>query len=251
VEKEASASLEGEGADNLMNVTYFLPSHCKNSVVVLLGAVLAGLWTPFLAHTTPPPIPPLDQVVRACEERHEMCTSIIGHNVPDEQIVKYLKIGCTARDMPACYVLGMHYLWNGNLNEAWFPLAKACFVNHNVACHELRDRDMPQPPVMSVRARYGPSWPSDFSPLDTPIVEHQREFEKCYNLRRGTKGLLRLRIRIEERRAKTEVLDSSLNNDLANCMVREIESITFPDVPSTSFERTFEYYSIYTTPLRH
>ena len=225
-------------------------SHQRHVLALAVLWVIGG--SP--AFSTPPILPPLGDVIEACEKRREMCAYALYYvasgKIAAKKAEKYATLGCNARDMVSCYTLGTHYLRRGDKKQAWYPLAKACFVNDGVACHDLRDNDLPLPPVMTFRPDYGPAWPSEFSALDAVFVERQREFRSCYEGRRRRDGFVEMRITIAARNPTVEILRSTMDQEFTECLTRRIKSLVFPKRESVSLQRTFQYFTIYTEGLR-
>jgi hypothetical protein len=196
-----------------------------------------------------PMVPPLDVVIRNCEARRQMCANVYSYLAEGEiaanKAEKLLARGCGARDMGSCEYLGAYYLSRSEKQKAWTPLAKACFVNRNTACHRLRDERLAVPPVMTVRPQYGPSWPSDFIAADAVLVERQAEFRTCYEAMRPQSGFVEMQISIKAGDPSAEILNSTLDHDFGKCLVRRIESVLFRKTENRSLQRTFQYFRSY------
>ncbi len=203
------------------------------------------------AEATPPAMPSLESAISACENKGYSGGAVLDYygrgQISAERTQQLLTLGCNGDALFARRYLGTYYLNTGDRDRAWYPLATACFVNDNVACHTLREEQLILPPYMSPRSNWGPSWPKDFTPdVDLPFIEHQREFRSCYEKRAQPAGFMEFQIEIIGGIPQVRKLRAELPPDLVDCFKEEIGHLRFRENLNLMVERSFTYSTIYT-----
>lgn len=216
-----------------------------------LGAVLVLLVVGCFAIASPPSLPGLDVSIEACEKRRELCAYVLYHLGKSDPArgESYANRGCESHDMTSCFLLGKHYLARRDTAKAWPVLAAACFVNHNVACHELREHGLSLPPVLSPKPDYGPGLRSNYAGLDAALIDSQRLLKSCYDRRQEAEGMLEFAVTFSGGKPAVTLLRSTMNADFTTCIVDQLGALSAPGLGDQTFQRTLQYFNVYTMAL--
>jgi|GEM_PF-6692029 len=200
--------------------------------------------------STLPELPPLKVLLESCSNGKYECSLIDYYagsaELTNSHAIDILAKDCNASHINSCLALGQLLLHEKKVEDSWEPLAKACFVNFNVACHLLRENKLPLPPYMSKKLNWGPSWPNEFELIDLSIITNQNLFRQCYEKRNFNESSFEVKIAVSKGRVNSLTPIFSSNNEFESCFTEKLKTIEFEGNTDSTIRRSFIYSSIYT-----
>ncbi len=196
---------------------------------------------------------PIPQVISSCEQGGKECgmlfqerayyraSNLFTAEFPEKPTLeKYLTLGCEAFGLGACDALGEYYLEEKDIQKAWLPLAKACFGNNRSGCLALDELEQPPTNVsIDIKTTYGRL--IYINPVDAVLIQSQQQFKECYSKHDSEVGIMRVEIIVNNKKAETKLLETSLGDALTNCMLTHMSALTYPADIQTKLVRTLEY----------